>query len=134
MIHQERTYTDPGVNMETEAYWEAAKENVLLVKKCDDCGKSHFYPRAICPHCSSSNTSWYRASGAGKIYSFSVMRRAKIPYVMAYVTLNEGITMMSNIVECDLDTVHIGQDVEAVFRKTEGGHSLPVFRPIATNG
>ncbi len=59
------------------------------------------------------------------------MRRAKIPYVMAYVTLNEGITMMSNIVECDMDTVHIGQEVEVVFRETEGGHSLPVFKPAA---
>lgn len=134
MINKERAYADPGVNMETEAYWEAAKENILLLKKCDDCGKSHFYPRAICPHCSSSQTSWYRASGQGKIYSYSVMRRAKIPYVMAYVTLNEGITMMSNIVECDMDTVHINQEVEVVFRETEGGHSLPVFKPTATNG
>ncbi len=129
MSIEERTYSDPSVNMETEAYWEATKKGKLLIKKCDDCDKTHFYPRAICPHCSSSNTSWIEASGKGKIYSYSVMRRAQIPYAMAYVTLDEGVTMMSNIVECDLNAVHCGQDVEVTFRETEGKQALPVFRP-----
>ena len=58
------------------------------------------------------------------------MRRAKNPYVIAYVTLDEGITMLTNIVNCEPDAVHIGQAVEVASCKTEGGHSLPVFRPI----
>jgi len=95
MTNPERVYADPSINMETEAYWEATKQNKLLLKKCDDCGETHWYPRAICPHCSSSNTCWYEGSGKGKIYSFSVMRRVEIPYVMAYVTLDEGVSLLT---------------------------------------
>ncbi len=125
----ERTYPEPSINMETEAYWAAAKEGKFLLKKCNACGKTHYYPRAICPHCLSGDTSWYEATGKGVIYSYSVMRRGDTPYAIAYVTLNEGVTMMSNIVECDLDNLAIGQAVEVTFRATEGDQALPVFRP-----
>ena len=131
MTQPERTYADPSINLETEGYWEGTKQDKLLLKKCGDCGKTHWYPRAICPHCSSSNTEWYEASGRGKIYSYSVMRRSEIPYVMAYVTLAEGVTMLTNIVEADFDALAIDQDVEVVFRATEGGQALPVFRPAS---
>ena len=100
------------------------------MKSCRSCGKLHFYPRAHCPYCLSDATEWIEASGRGAIYTYSVMRRAKNPYVIAYVTLDEGITMLTNIVNCEPDAVHIGQAVEVAFCKTEGGHSLPVFRPL----
>ena len=116
----ERTYPEPSINMETEAYWAAAKEGKFLLKKCNACGKTHYYPRAICPHCLSGDTAWYEATGKGVIYSYSVMRRGDTPYAIAYVTLDEGVTMMSNIVECDLDNLAIGQAVEVTFRATEG--------------
>ena len=129
MSQMERTYSDPDINMETAVYWESAKNGKLLVKSCKACGKLHYYPRTICPHCLSSDTDWVEASGKGTIYTYSVMRRTETPYVIAYVTLEEGVTMLSNIVECDVDGVAVGQTVEVVFRDTEGGHSLPVFRP-----
>ena len=69
------------------------------------------------------------ASGKGRIYSYSVMRRVAPPYAIAYVTLDEGVTMMTNIVDCDLDRISIGQEVEATFPTTEGGYAVPVFRP-----
>jgi hypothetical protein len=126
----ERTYPKPSINMETEAYWAAAKAGKLVLKKCNACGKTHFYPRAICPLCTSSDTAWYDASGKGVIYSYSVMRRGATPYAIAYVTLDEGVTMMTNIVDCDFDSLAIGQAVEVTFRATEGDQVLPVFRPI----
>ena len=129
MSQMERTYSDPDINMETAVYWESAKNGKLLVKTCKACGKLHYYPRTICPHCLSSDTDWVEASGKGTIYTYSVMRRTETPYVIAYVTLEEGVTMLSNIVECDVGGVAVGQTVEVVFRDTEGGHSLPVFRP-----
>jgi len=72
----------------------------------------------------------YDASGKGVIYSYSVMRRGATPYAIAYVTLDEGVTMMTNIVDCDFDSLAIGQAVEVTFRATEGDQVLPVFRPI----
>lgn len=125
----ERTYPDPDINLETAQYWKAANEGTLLLKRCRACSRVHFYPRAVCPRCLSSDTEWVEASGKGTIYSYSVMRRVPVPYAIAYVTLEEGVTMMSNIVDCDLDSVAIGQEVEVVFGKTEGGQGLPLFRP-----
>lgn len=130
MSQPEREYLAPSINMETEEFWAATKDGKLLLKKCNACGKTHYYPRAICPSCLSGDTEWYEASGKGTIYTFSVMRRAKIPYVIAYVTLAEGVTMMTNIVECDFDALEIGQEVEVTFRATEGDQALPVFRPL----
>ncbi len=130
MSQNEREFTAPSVNMETEAYWAAANDGKLLMKKCNGCGKTHFYPRAVCPYCQSSETEWYEASGKGVIYSYSVMRRGDTPYALAYITIDEGITMMSNIVDCDYDNLAIGQAVEITFREAEGGQSIPVFRPV----
>lgn len=125
----ERSYPDPEINLETGRYWTAAKEGVLLLKRCRACGLAHFYPRAICPHCLSGDTEWFQAGGRGRVYTYSVMRRVEVPYAIAYVTLEEGVTMMSNIVECAFERLAVGMEVEVTFRATEGGQSLPVFRP-----
>ena len=60
---------------------------------------------------------------------FTLMRRAEVPYAIAYVTLEEGVTMMTNIVDCDLDGIRIGQRVRVVFKPTEGGPPVPAFTP-----
>ncbi len=70
-----------------------------------------------------------RPSGRGTIYSYSVMRRAPVPYAIAYVTLEEGVTMMTNIVDCDFDALRIGQPVRVVFKPTDGGPPVPMFTP-----
>ena len=127
----EREYPAPTISIETETYWAAANNGKLLMKRCTDCNKTHFYPRAICPYCQSVNTEWYEASGKGVIYSYSVMRRGDNPFAIAYVTVDEGVTMLSNIVECDYDGLSIGQVVEVAFRKSaDSQQSVPVFRPV----
>ena len=126
---KERKLSAPAVSAETKDYWDAAGQGKLLVRKCTACGEAHHYPRTICPFCFSDKTGWITASGKGVIYSYSVMRRAPVPYVMAYVTLAEGPTMMTNIVDCDFDKLKIGQDVKVVFKPTDGGPPLPMFTP-----
>lgn len=129
MAEKERKLPAPAASQETEAYWNAAAEGKLLVKKCAACGRTHHYPRTLCPHCFSDRTEWTTASGKGVIYSYSVMRRAPVPYALAYVTLAEGTTMMTNIVDCDFDKLKIGQSVKVVFKPTDGGPPLPCFTP-----
>ena len=126
----EPTYPAPDENPETARFWRAAREGKLLCGHCRTCGDSHFYPRTLCPHCFSADTDWRPASGEGTIYSYSVMRRAEPPYAIAYVTLAEGATMMTNIVDCDFDTLRIGQKVRLSFKSTtEDGAPLPMFTP-----
>ncbi|MGH7080951.1 MAG: Zn-ribbon domain-containing OB-fold protein [Acetobacteraceae bacterium] len=124
---QQRTLAAPEANPETTAYWEAAKKGVLLVRRCTDCRRAHYYPRALCPFCFSDRGDWQPASGNGTIYSFSVMQRAPVPYAIAYVTLQEGPTMLTNIVDCDFNALSIGVAVRLVFKPTEGGAALPMF-------
>jgi uncharacterized OB-fold protein len=124
---QQRKITAPPVNQETQHFWYAAAQGKLLYKKCAACSEPHFYPRDHCPFCFSNKTEWQEASGRGTIYTYSVMRRAPVPYCIAYVTLAEGPTVMTNIVDCDLDSIRIGQPVRLVFKPSEGGPPVPMF-------
>ncbi len=124
-------YPVPVPALDAQPFWDGTAAGKLLLKRCRDCGETHYYPRAICPYCFSSNTEWYEASGRGRIYSFSIMRRAPVPYVMAYVTLDEGVTMMTNIIDCDFEALAIDDEVEVKFHPIDGGFYLPLFTPIA---
>ncbi len=119
MNESPRPYPDPVVNSETEPYWAAAGRGVLLLKRCRGCGSTHYYPRAVCPRCRGGDTEWYEASGRGTIYTYSVMRRVPVPYAIAYVTLDEGVTMMTNIVDCDPLRPRIGDRVRVRFEQCE---------------
>lgn len=125
----DRPLAAPIVDPVTEAYWNAAREGVLRIRRCTSCGQVHFYPRPQCPFCL-GDTEWVDASGRGTIYSVSVTRKAgPIAYAIAYVTLEEGVTMLTNIVDGDLDALAIGQPVQVTFKPAEGGWMIPMFRP-----
>ena len=130
LMHQDRKIPAPAVNPEVKPFFDAAAEGRLLVKRCADCGEHHHYPRAICPHCFSANTGWAEAKGTGTVYTYSILRRGvPVPYCIAYVTLDEGVSMLTNLVDCDYDSVRIGQKVKVVFKATEGGPPVPMFTP-----
>jgi uncharacterized OB-fold protein len=120
----------PEVQPDTAPFWEAANGGRLFIKRCAHCGEQHFYPRVLCPFCFADATEWVPASGLATLYSYTVMRRSSPPYAIAYVTLDEGPTMLTNIVDCDLDTVRIGQRLRVVFRPAQNGQSVPMFTPI----
>jgi len=117
----------PKPNPETQAFWDATAQGRFLIRRCTACGKAHWYPRKACPFCWGEKTEWVEASGRGTIYSYSVMRRAAEPYVVAYVTLAEGPTMLTNLVDCDFDALAIGQEVRLKFSPSEGGPPVPTF-------
>ena len=124
-----RKISAPLVQPDTLAYWQAADEGRLLVKRCSACGEHHHYPRDICPFCGSEATEWQAATGLGRVYSFSTMGEGDAAYTLAYVTLDEGPTMLTNLVgpgpyACD-------QRVRVQFLPSAGGHAVPVFTPCA---
>ena len=128
---KQRKIPPPAVNPENQAFFAAATSGKLVLKFCDACGEFHHYPRAYCPHCFSEKTEWREAQGTGTIYTYSVLRRGvPEPYCIAYVTLDEGVSVMTNIVDCDLDSVRIGQKVKVVFIPTDGGPPVPMFTPV----
>ncbi len=119
----------PTPSAETLPFWQAASEGRLLLRACTACGRFHHYPRSICPFCMSDATEWRPARGTGRVHAFSVMRRVPVPYAVAYVELDEGPLMLTNLVRTDLDALQIGQRVGVVFDAFDGG-ALPVFTPL----
>ena len=120
----------PRVLAETLAFWQAADAGKYLVKRCNSCGQAHHYPRDVCPFCHSDDTFWQESPGLGEVYSHSTMGKEDQAYTLAYITLDEGITVMSNLVDCDPRQVRIGQRVRVVFKPSEGGHAVPMFTPV----
>ena len=114
---------------ETREFWTAAEQGHLLLKTCDDCKRPHWYPRAVCPLCGSTQLRWTPASGRGTLYAFSTARRASPAYTLAYVQLAEGPTLMTNIVDAQPDALRIGMPVAVQFRRAEEGRMMPFFTP-----
>ena len=130
MTTAQRSIPSPVTNPENQEYFDACTKGTLLVGKCDACGEYHFYPRRICPHCFADLVKWVPAKGSGTIYTYSTMHRGvPVPYTIAYVTLDEGVSMMTNIVDFAPGTLTIGQKVKVKFTPTEGGQPVPTFTP-----
>ena len=121
-----QTFNAPASNPESDPFYAAAKEGKFLIRRCTACKKAHWYPRHLCPFCF-AETAWEEASGDGTIYSFSPMRRAG--FTIAYVTLAEGPTMMTNLVGAEMDHWKIGMKVKLTFMPSEGGAPVPCFGP-----
>ena len=126
----------PAVNPETTEFWTATQQGRLLLKRCRDCGTVIWYPRAICPECASLETEWFEAAGRGRVYSYTVNRRGEgayqgvPPFVLAYVELDEGPRLMTNIVAATESELAVGLTVEVVFHGTPDGPALPRFQPL----
>ncbi|MBZ9570468.1 Zn-ribbon domain-containing OB-fold protein [Methanobrevibacter sp. TMH8] len=96
----------------------------LIGSKCTNCDGVYFPPRVICPKCRrKGNIENIQFSGKGKIHSFSIVEtptddfKTIAPYAVAIIELEEGAKLTSQLVECDLDEIEIGDPVEMVFRK-----------------
>lgn len=115
---------------ETDEFWNAANDGKLHYGFCRDCATPHYYPRRVCPFCMSEHVEWPVANGTGKIYAFSPARKGHPPYVLAWVTLDEGVSLITNITDCHSDMLSIGMSVSIVFRPAPDGQMVPLFRPV----
>lgn len=126
----------PRVDVQNAGYWKAARDGKLMLAECEVCGKLHHPPQAVCPFCWNSKNKPKFASGRGTVNSFSVVYqngdpafKGNLPYVLAYVDLEERISMITNIVNCDVNKVAIGMKVQAVFEQTSDKSGAVVFEP-----
>jgi len=122
---------------EMAPYWAAARRHELQIPFCVPCGAFFFYPRAACPTCLSPEIEWRRASGRGRLHTFTLVHRGPkgfpldTPYVLAVVELDEGPRVMTNLVDVDAtpEAVRIGMPVEVTFADVSDEIGLPRFRP-----
>jgi hypothetical protein len=130
----------PRPTPETEAYWDGCRNHELLLQRCVACREFQFYPRIVCTSCSSDKLEWVKANGQGKILTFTVVRRPvseayaeDVPYVVALIKLDEGPTMMSNVVQCDPEALKIGDPVQVLFEDWSKDISIPMFSPAKSS-
>jgi uncharacterized OB-fold protein len=127
----------PHLDEENRWFFEACARHELYLQKCSSCGTVRFYPRALCPSCMSSKTDYVRASGRGRVYTFTVTQqnqapgfRDELPYVMAYVELDEGPRILTNIINTPPGEVKIDLPVEVVFEDIDENLAIPKFQRI----
>lgn len=109
-------------------FWEAASAGTLLIPHCSDCHNYHWHPRIICPYCYSLNISWRYASGRGKVYSYTKLKAKEVETILAYVQLEEGPIIMTNVMSSSSMDIAIDSDVKVEFVQTVEGRNTPKFR------
>ncbi|TAK55914.1 MAG: Zn-ribbon domain-containing OB-fold protein [Gammaproteobacteria bacterium] len=118
-------------------YWSGVREHRLLVTRCRNCGHTS-HPRVACA-CAVPAPEWVEASGLGSVYTFIVYHRAyhpafaaETPYNVAWVQLEEGPLLMTNIIGCELADIRIGMPVRVVYDEEANGMILPRFAPAGS--
>ncbi len=129
----------PMADRDTQAWWEAAAQERLVVQECSDCRRLRHPPGPLCPGCRSSQFGWRKLSGRGQVYTYTVVHRPasarqadQLPFIIAAIELDdaEGIRMVSNLVEIEPDDVKVGTPVRVVWEKMSSELSIPRFRPV----
>ena len=126
----------PIVDAVSAPYWEAAKRQEFVMQRCDDCARLRFPPTTSCWSCLSPNTTWAALSGRGTVWSFILMHQLyypafadELPYPVAVIETEEGVRLISNLVEVAREDIEIGMAVEVVFEDVTDEFALPKFRP-----
>ena len=127
----------PDITPESRPFWEGCKRHQLLLQRCRGCSTFQHYPRGVCAYCWGTDLEWRPSSGLGTVYTFTVTHRTQargfkdeLPYVLAWVELEEGVQAMTNLVGCDPARVTIGMPVQVTFEDVNADVSIPRFKPI----
>ncbi|MCB1631729.1 MAG: OB-fold domain-containing protein [Pseudomonadales bacterium] len=113
------------------------KQRELRFQRCKDCGSFRHVPRSMCPECNSMDWEWGRSSGRGTVYTWTVVERALHPAFMkatplapVVVEMEEGVRLLSTLVDCAPQELAIGMPVEVVFEDVTPEVTLPRFRRV----
>lgn len=128
----------PAASDLTRPFWEAAASHVLVRPFCDGCARSFFPPQVCCPACLSEDWRWEASAGRGTVYSHTTISRAPfpgfdVPYVLAVVDLEDGFSLLTNVVGAEPAVVGIGMRVRVDWERT-AGWTFPVFVPDPRQG
>jgi len=128
-------FTMANIKPWSQKFWEGTREEKLLLPKCEKCDLIVFYPKKHCPKCRGKSFNWVEASGNGKIYSYSIMYynppspfAKDVPYVLAIIELEEGVRLMSNIIDTPFEKLKCEAKVEVTYRDLNDEITLPLFK------
>jgi hypothetical protein len=129
---------EPPISDIAAPFWEATRDRRLLLQWCKACAQAIHYPREFCPACLGEDFEWRESAGQGEIYAFNVMHKPgnrgmadRVPYVIALVTLDEGVRLVTNIVGEEPSLLRVGTRVNLTWEALSDGRNLPLFEPMA---
>jgi uncharacterized protein len=117
-------------------YWDAAREHRLVFARCTGCSKFNFPAVPFCGSCLTQSIDWVESSGVATLYSFTIVRHGvtpdllgSLPYVIAVVDINDspGVRMLTNVVDCNLEALQIGDALKVYWHDTPDGVTIPRF-------
>jgi uncharacterized OB-fold protein len=126
----------PTPSPDTAHFWEGCRRGELLLQRCRVCAHVYFPPRPFCAKCAHRDVEAFAASGRAVLWSYVINHRprpdmGKDPYAIAVVKLDEGPTMMTNIVGCEQtpEALKLDMPLRVSFSKQSEAITLPLFAP-----
>jgi uncharacterized OB-fold protein len=120
----------------SQPFWDALRDERVVLQRCDQCATWVYYPRRRCPHCLSERLTWTEVDGRGIVYTFTVAVAPtappfadEVPQLLAIVELTEGVRVSTTLVDVDPAAIVIGMAVAPVFDHGDDGITLLRFRP-----
>ena len=116
-------------------FWEAARQQKLVIQYCPESGKYQHYPRPVSIYTGKRNIEWREVTGKGFVYALTITRRGppafrgQEPYIVATVELDERVRFLTQIINCDVDKARVGMRVRIRWRVLSDEFSFPVFEP-----
>ena len=130
----------PLLRGHAEAFYGWCKKHELRFQRCSGCSAWRHVPREMCAECGSWNWEWTPSSGRGQVFTWTVIARAlhpafkdDVPCAPTVIELEEGVRLLSEVVDCAPDELEIGMPVEVLFEDVTSEITLPKFRR-ARNG
>jgi uncharacterized OB-fold protein len=118
------------------AFFDAAASGTLAVRRC---ANGHYLPptqgfggpAVRCQVCQSPDITWQPASGSATLVSWVVPygRGGEATNIAGIVELAEGPWMNALIDVAPDAELHAGQALTVCFLPTDGGETVPAFRP-----
>ena len=128
----------PIPSVDNVAFYDAARRGELCFQRCADCREWRHYPRPVCPHCSSTGFHWERATGLGRIYTWTIVHGPTLPafqdsapYNVVDVLMDEGVHFQSQLLDISPEDIEAGLRVTAVFVPLDDEITLVKFRPAS---
>ena len=125
------------VDPNAQVFWQSIGRGTMLLQRCADCGTFRHPPAPVCAACGSNSSTWTPSAGTGEVWSFSVVHPPTLPafadrtpYGAVVVRLDEGVFMVSNLVDCPVEELAVGARVELAITTVDDDVTLPLFRRV----
>lgn len=124
----------PTPTRESQPYWDGLREGRFRLQYCAACGKVRHYPRPVCPHCFSMESTFRDAPTGGAVHSWTVCHhpfnfffKASVPYIVALVDMDAGVRVNAQLRGVSPEALKVGQRVKLAFEPVNERVTLPFF-------